>query len=94
MASFQVGEVKSLRRGGNVRNSKCVHPKRIERQEGAKARKLLSDALTPQQRLANLDAAFGKGVGATKERAKLAKLLAQPTKAAAKAPSKAVQASL
>lgn len=81
MASYNQGssnEVKSLRRGGNARNSRCVHPKRIERQEGAKARKALSDLLTPKERLARLDAAFGVGQGAQKERAKLERLLKNP----------------
>lgn len=81
MASYnQTNEVKSLRRGGNARNSRCVHPKRIERQEGAKARAAEYAKLTTQQRLDRLDQAFGVGVGAAKERAKLAKRLASEGK--------------
>jgi hypothetical protein len=53
---------------------KFLEVKRIE----AKERQLISDGLTPAQKLAKLDAAFGTGQGAAKERAKLAKLLATP----------------
>jgi hypothetical protein len=41
------------------------------RRQSALTRQLASDALTPEQKLQNLDAAFGVGVGAKKERAKL-----------------------
>lgn len=61
--------------GGNARNKRCTHPRKIERQEGAKARAAEYAKLTTQQKIDRLDVAFGKGVGAAKERAKLAKLL-------------------
>lgn len=50
----------------------------------AEARNAAHQALTPQQRLAKLDQAFGKGQGAKKERAKLEGLL---NKAPAPAPA-------
>jgi hypothetical protein len=47
-------------------------PSRIDaRRQSALTRQLASDALTPEQKLQNLDAAFGVGLGAKKERAKL-----------------------
>ena len=49
----------------------------IERQESRTRR-------TPQQQLAILDGQLGKGVGAAKERARLAKLIARPEEAIAK----------
>lgn len=42
-----------------------------ERRAAANDRQDISDGLSPQQRLDNLDATFGVGMGATKERAKL-----------------------
>ncbi len=47
------GEIRS-NRGGNIRNSRCTHPAKIERQEGAKARAALYDKLTTQQKLSQL----------------------------------------
>ena len=45
------------------------------RRKGALERQAERAARTPQQQLAKLDAMFGSGLGATKERAKLAKLI-------------------
>jgi hypothetical protein len=44
---------------------------RKRRQEAAAQRQAESDRLTPAQRLERLDAVFGQGRGATKERIKL-----------------------
>ena len=41
--------------------------------EEAKKRQEEYDKLTPQEKIAKLDERFGKGVGATKQRAKLMK---------------------
>ena len=56
-------------RGGNARNQKTTFPHVVARQERAAARKLISDARTPEEQLKRLDAA---GLPAQKERAKLA----------------------
>ena len=49
----------------------CTHPQRTRRQEqGEKLRKARAKR-TDQQQLAELDKVFGKGKGATKERARL-----------------------
>ena len=45
--------------------------KKAERRAQAEARKAEHDKLTVAQKIAKLDALFGVGVGATKERAKL-----------------------
>jgi hypothetical protein len=45
------------------------------RREAAIARELAIHNLTPAQHIARLDARLGKGVGATKERAKWASLV-------------------
>jgi len=63
------------RRGGNIRNGRTTFPGAQRRQEAAKLRQEATSKLTPQERLARLDAAFGPGQGAQKERAKLAKLI-------------------
>jgi len=47
------------------------------RRKDAAVRQEASDALTPMQKLAQLDKSFGDGKGAVKERAKLAKKLAE-----------------
>lgn len=60
-------------RGNNARNKKTTFPDVRRRQEAAAARKAVSDARPPQEQLQRLDQAFGVGVGAKKERAKLAK---------------------
>jgi len=46
---------------------------REERRERAKERKEAAEGRTPQEQLARLDDMLGKGKGAKKERAKLAK---------------------
>lgn len=51
------------------------HLRRAERQAQAKDRQAASNLLTPQQRVAALDKAFGPGQGAKKERKKLAALM-------------------
>lgn len=54
-------------------------PARVNtRKTEAKARKEKTDALTPAQRLENLDMKFGAGKGATAERAKLADAISKP----------------
>lgn len=50
-----------------------------ERQLQAAIRQAEYDALTPQQKLDRIDERLGKGVGAAKERARLAKKLAATT---------------
>lgn len=45
------------------------------RQDGADDRQLITDALTPKERLARLDKRLGKGVGAKRERARLEPLV-------------------
>jgi hypothetical protein len=45
------------------------------KQEEAKARQAAYDKLSPKQKLAKLDAKFGKGKGAAKERARLEALI-------------------
>lgn len=47
------------------------------KREAAEARQAESNKLSPQQRLARLDEQFGPGLGAKKERAKLAALVAK-----------------
>lgn len=49
-----------------------------EKKVGAKARQDYYNSLTVQQRIDKLDRMFGKGEGAKRERARLAKLLAIP----------------
>jgi hypothetical protein len=56
-------------------------PSRREIRRGhARARQETRAKRTPQEQLAILDARFGKGGGAAKERARLAKALAEPPK--------------
>lgn len=50
--------------------------KRKEAQE----RRAISDKILPILKLAKLDSIFGEGLGAKKERAKLQKLIANPSK--------------
>ena len=67
--------------GGNVRNQKCRHERRALRVQRAVERMALSDSQSPEERLAVLDARLGKGVGAMKERARLAALIAKAAEA-------------
>ena len=48
---------------------------RHERREEAKARQEERNQRTPQQQIQHLDKILGKGKGATKERARLAKMM-------------------
>jgi len=48
---------------------------KFEKAQEAKIRQQAYDALTPQARIQQLDEKFGKGQGAKKERAKLAKFM-------------------
>ena len=61
-----------------------------ERRLGAAGRAEYFATLTPQQKLARLDARLGPGVGAVKERAKLAKALTDAAKPATKEAAKTV----
>lgn len=45
---------------------------KLTRQHGATVRQQVRDALTPEQQIARLDAKLGVGVGAVRERARLA----------------------
>lgn len=56
-----------------------------DRTKAAEARKTEAAQRTPQDQLARLDSMLGKGVGAKKERAKLAAKMAKPTPAKADA---------
>ena len=49
----------------------------VERRIDAEARQEEWARLTPQQQLAELDSRLGKGIGAKKQRAKLAKAIAK-----------------
>jgi hypothetical protein len=49
-----------------------------KRRSEAQARQEITDALTPRQRLDNLDIKFGVGEGAKKERVRLAAIAAKP----------------
>ncbi len=57
--------------GGNARNSRVTHPRRMARQTGAEVRQEERERRSPAQQLAELDARLGVGVGARKERARL-----------------------
>lgn len=48
---------------------------KVARQKSAKERQEVYDQLTTKQKIADLDRRLGKGVGAKKQRAKLAKRL-------------------
>jgi len=58
------------------------------RQESAKVRAELRASLSDQQQIDRLNNLFGKDVGAKKERARLAKLIAGATEKKASAPKK------
>lgn len=53
--------------------------RRLARKQGAEERAQISSAQTPQERLAVLDQRLGVGVGAVRERARLAQVMARPT---------------
>ena len=57
--------------------------RREKRQVEAAARQAERDTETPQQQLAALDARFGEGQGATRERARLEKQIAKASKRSA-----------
>lgn len=61
------GTLKGIR-GNNARNHRTNFPRVVARQDSAAARKLISDARSPEEQLKKLDAA---GLTASKERAKL-----------------------
>lgn len=71
-------------KGNNARNKRTTFPDVRRRQEAAAARKAVSDARPPQEQLVRLDQAFGVGVGAKKERAKLAARMAKKDTSATK----------
>jgi hypothetical protein len=58
-------------KGGNVRNGKTFFPQKLERQAKALERNKYRAALSNADQLKELDLRLGKGVGATKERARL-----------------------
>lgn len=59
------------KRGGNVRNQRTTHPMKTARRERAEER--AESYRDPREQLAHLDRMFGKGNGAKKERARLAR---------------------
>jgi hypothetical protein len=54
---------------------------KLRKREEAEARNAAYQALTPQQRLARLDAAFGPSKGAARERLRISNLIAAQKKA-------------
>jgi hypothetical protein len=62
--------------------------RRTSRQEGAKERAAVRAALTDQQQLDRLNSLFGEGLGAKKERARLAKIIVDAAKQKTSAPKK------
>ena len=78
---FDNGSVIRAHGGGNVRNGRVTHTRKIRRQERAKARLEVYEALTTQQKLSGLIPG-----GSNKQRAKLmAKLAAENLAVVAKA---------
>jgi hypothetical protein len=77
MKRFRTGKVPNVDRPKGARN-KVFRANLEKRRAEAKARQALTDKQTPQQRLAALDAQFGVGVGAVKERARLASYIKNP----------------
>jgi len=65
---------------------------RSARQAEAQERDAARAALTDQQQLDRLNTILGAGIGAKKERAKLAKRIVEATKAKASAPKKKAKA--
>ena len=63
----------------------CHHPFPKLRRENAAKQQVERAARTPAQQLAHLDKLLGPGVGAQRERARLAKVLATPPAAAVEA---------
>ena len=59
---------------GNSRNKTWKKPHMAERQAEAEKRNAPWQALTSEQQIVELDKRFGKGIGAKRQRAKLAKL--------------------
>jgi hypothetical protein len=62
--------------------------RKTSRQKGAEERAAARAALTDQQQLDRLNSLFGEGVGAKKERARLAKIIVDVAKQKASAPKK------
>ncbi len=62
--------------------------RRTSRQQGAKERAATRAALTDQQQLDRLNSLFGEGLGAKKERARLAKIIVTAAKQKTSAPKK------
>ena len=62
--------------------------RRTSRREGAKERAAARAALTDQQQLDRLNSLFGEGLGAKKERARLAKQIVEVAKVKTSAPKK------
>lgn len=62
--------------------------RRTSRQEGAKERAVARAALTDQQQLDRLNSLFGEGLGAKKERTRLAKIIVSAAKQKASVPKK------
>jgi hypothetical protein len=74
MKRFRVGKVSNADRPAGARN-KVFRANLEKRRAEAKARQALTDKLTPQARLKALDAKLGVGIGALKERTKLAEII-------------------
>ena len=68
------GGINSARRSGAIYNSGRHGYRKDLRREEAEARATARAARTPEQQIANLDAILGVGIGAKKERARLAKV--------------------
>lgn len=68
-----MAEIKGRKQNHRVSGKLRAHRETLR--VSALARKEAHDKLTPQQKLEKLDAKFGVGLGAARERARLAKLL-------------------
>jgi len=66
-----------IRRQKNERASQCSKERQKQRREEAAQRDLAYSLLSPGQRIEQLDARLGKGIGAKKERRRLEQLLQQ-----------------
>lgn len=71
-------------RGNNARNGKTYHPQAAARKTRAIEREKYRATLSPQAQLKELDLRLGAGIGAVKERKRLANLIANPVKAESK----------